>query len=310
MTRVLITGGLGFMGWNFVSFLLQNNRATQLRIVDNLSYAANTQLLDSLPTGVEFYESDIRDFETMIRVSKGCDVIFNFAAETHNDSSISRPNDFVSTNVLGVASLLSAARANDVHFHQVSTDEVYGDLPLDSKELFTELSPLRPSSPYSASKASAELLVQAWVRTFGVRASISNSSNNFGPLQHPEKFIPRMISLLQAGNRPQLYGHGLNERDWLYVDDHSSGVWEIYKSSVLGEKFNISASQVRSNHQIVQLLNQSFGAPPDFVEYIEDRPGHDQKYALSSQKLRQVTKWVPSGPSIEDWISNLRRPSN
>jgi dTDP-glucose 4,6-dehydratase len=306
--KVVVTGGLGFMGAHFVAYLHKNNLANSIVVFDNLSYAADESRLSELPkSSYSLVVGDIRNAETVKQVTKGADYVFNFAAETHNDNSLSRPLDFLQSNFMGVANLLEASRIHGFHLHQVSTDEVYGDLPLGSSERFTESFRYRPSSPYSASKASGDLLVLSWVRSFGVKATITNSANNYGDFQHPEKLIPRSISLIRKGARPELYGNGRNVRDWVNVDDHSSAVWAVASSAKNGSQYLVSSGQLMSNLELVSAINLSFGRRADDLEFISDRPGHDLMYASSAEKIREEIGWRPVGKSVREWLESLAR---
>ena len=217
----------------------------------------------------------------------------HFAAESHNDNSIAHPRPFLKTNVEGTFTLLQAARKHGVRFHHISTDEVYGDLALDDPSRFTERTPYNPSSPYSSTKASSDMLVRAWTRTYGIKATISNCSNNYGPRQHIEKFIPRQITNILSGIRPKLYGDGRNVRDWIHVDDHSSAVWEILTRGTIGETYLIGADGGRSNIDVLRLILRAMGRAEDDFDWVRDRPGHDRRYAIDSSKLRAELGWRP-----------------
>jgi dTDP-glucose 4,6-dehydratase len=221
------------------------------------------------------------------------DAVVHLAAESHNDNSLADPTPFVQTNVVGTFTLLEAARRHGVRFHHVSTDEVYGDLPLDSPERFTPATPYNPSSPYSSTKAGSDLLVRAWVRSFGVAATISNCSNNDGPYQHVEKFIPRQITNLIDGLRPRLYGAGRNVRDWIHVTDHNAAVWDILERGRIGETYLIGADGEKSNLEVVRTLLEIFGRDPDDFDHVNDRPGHDLRYAIDASRLRTELGWAP-----------------
>lgn len=223
----------------------------------------------------------------------GHDAIVHFAAESHNDNSIANPEPFITTNVEGTFQLLEAARKHDVRFHHISTDEVYGDLALDDPYKFTESTPYKPSSPYSASKAASDQLVRAWVRTYGLRATISNCSNNYGPYQHVEKFIPRQITSIMEGVRPKLYGTGKNVRDWIHTEDHSSAVWEILTRGRIGETYLIGADGEMSNIAVMRMILRLMGCTEDAFDWVRDRPGHDRRYAIDSSKLRAELGWKP-----------------
>jgi dTDP-glucose 4,6-dehydratase len=312
--KVLITGGLGFMGSDMVRFLVSESLVSELRIFDNFSYSADSSRIASVSKHAEVIKGDLRNLDQVMHATSNVDLVINFAAETHNDNSLLRPLDFLETNTIGVANLLEAGRKNDFRLHQVSTDEVFGDMPVGANERFTESSVLSPSSPYSASKAAAELLCLAWARSFDADVTISNSSNNFGPMQHQEKFIPRMISLIREGKAPELYGDGSNVRDWIYVRDHSRAVWTIAKHANSGDRVIVSSEQTRSNLQVLEAINAAFGHGRENVRFVEDRPGHDRQYASDASYLRAKFGWTPTGPAIEAWISEtvadneLRKP--
>jgi dTDP-glucose 4,6-dehydratase len=227
------------------------------------------------------------------------DAVVHYAAESHNDNSLEDPGPFIRTNIVGTFTLLEAVRKHGKRFHHVSTDEVYGDLELDDLKRFTEDTPYNPSSPYSASKAGSDHLVRAWVRSFGLRATISNCSNNYGPWQHIEKFIPRQITNVIMGGRPKLYGDGLNVRDWIHADDHSSAVWTILNDGEIGETYLIGADGEKNNLEVVQLILKHFGRPQDDFDHVTDRAGHDRRYAIESGKLRQELGWQPTYQDFE-----------
>ena len=229
----------------------------------------------------------------MDRLFAEADACVHFAAESHNDNSIADPEPFLETNVRGTYTLLEAARRHDVRFHHISTDEVYGNLALDDPARFTEETPYHPSSPYSSTKAASDMLVRAWVRTYGVRATISNCSNNYGPRQHVEKFIPRQITNILRGERPKLYGDGRNVRDWIHVDDHSSAVWEILTRGRVGETYLIGADGERSNIDVLRAILETMEQPADAFDWVKDRPGHDRRHAIDSTKLRTELGWHP-----------------
>jgi dTDP-glucose 4,6-dehydratase len=291
------------MGSHFVRHLLNENLAEKVAVFDNLSYSSDRHRLQGYESRFIFIEGDLRESAKLNSATDGFDIVFNFAAETHNDNSLERPLDFIQTNIVGTSNLLEAARLNGFHLHQVSTDEVYGDLPLGSPDRFTETSSFNPSSPYSASKAASDHLVKAWARSFGVRATITNSANNFGSGQHPEKLIPRTISLIRSGRPPELYGKGKNVRDWIHVDDHSRAVWLVATQGTAGESYLVSANQLISNLELVQMINGAFGKPRDLFEFISDRPGHDLQYSSDSAKLRDELSWSPNAPSLEEWLN-------
>lgn len=312
--HILVTGGCGFIGANFVRYVARNHPDVHVTVLDKLTYAGNPENIAGLPRSqVELVVGDICDTALLNRLVPECDAIVHFAAESHNDNSIANPEPFIATNVEGTMRLLEAARAYDVRFHHISTDEVYGDLALDDPERFTERSPYRPSSPYSASKAASDHLVRAWVRTYGLRATISNCSNNYGPYQHVEKFIPRQITSILEGMRPKLYGTGANVRDWIHVDDHSSAVWEILTRGSIGETYLIGADGERSNIDVLRMILRLMGQPEDAFDWVCDRPGHDRRYAIDPTKLRTELGWRPAHTDFErgmqgviDWYTNHR----
>jgi dTDP-glucose 4,6-dehydratase len=311
---VLVTGGCGFIGSNFVHWVVENQPGVRVVVLDALTYAGRLDnIQDVLGGRVSFVHGDIRDAELLDRVVPGCDAIVHFAAESHNDNSIADPEPFVSTNVMGTFRLLEAARKYDVRFHHISTDEVYGDLALDDPERFVEERAYRPSSPYSSSKASSDLLVRAWHRTYGVRATISNCSNNYGPYQHVEKFIPRQVTNILEGVRSKLYGDGRNVRDWIHTGDHSSAVWTILTRGRLGETYLVGADGERDNITVLRDILRVMGRPEDDFDWVRDRPGHDRRYAIDSSKLRRELGWRPEHTDFEsglrqvvDWYAGHR----
>ena len=292
--NILVTGGCGFIGSNFVHYVVNTHPDVHITVLDALTYAGNIENIKGLPEDrVTFMHGNICDADLLDRLIPGHDAIVNYAAESHNDNSIANPAPFLETNVDGTFKLLQAARKYDVRYHHISTDEVYGDLALDDPHRFTEETPYNPSSPYSSTKASSDLLVRAWHRTFGVKATISNCSNNYGPYQHVEKFIPRQITNILEGQRPKLYGDGLNVRDWIHTDDHSSAVWTILTKGVIGETYLIGADGERNNITVLKSILRAMGQPEDAFDLVKDRPGHDRRYAIDSTKLRTQLGWQP-----------------
>jgi dTDP-glucose 4,6-dehydratase len=291
--RILVTGGAGFIGSNFVHHAAAHSDA-QLTVLDKLTYAASPEALDGLPDEqVRLVVGDITDAPLVDRLVAEHDAVVHFAAESHNDNSLSDPGPFVQTNLVGTFNVLEAVRKAGIRLHHISTDEVYGDLEIDDPARFTEQTPYNPSSPYSSTKAGSDLLVRAWVRSFGVQATISNCSNNYGPWQHVEKFIPRQVTNVIAGGRPKLYGAGLNVRDWIHAEDHSSAVLEILERGRIGETYLIGADGERSNLEVVRLILRHFGRPEDDFDHVNDRPGHDLRYAIDATKLRTELGWEP-----------------
>ncbi|WP_029151067.1 dTDP-glucose 4,6-dehydratase [Microbacterium indicum] len=293
MMHLLVTGGAGFIGSNFVHYVLENTDH-RVTVLDKLTYAGNRESLAGLPESrFELVVGDIADAALVDDLFARVDAVVHYAAESHNDNSLDDPRPFLDTNVIGTYTLLEAARRHDVRLHHVSTDEVYGDLELDDPNRFTERTPYNPSSPYSSTKAASDLLVRAWVRSFGVRATISNCSNNYGPYQHVEKFIPRQITNVIRGVRPKLYGAGENVRDWIHADDHSSAVLTILEKGVIGETYLIGADGEESNKQVVETILELMGQPADAYDHVTDRAGHDMRYAIDSTRLRTDLGWKP-----------------
>ena len=291
---IIVTGGCGFIGSNFVHYVVKNHPEVHVTVLDKLTYAGNRENIAGLPADrVELVVGDICDAALLDRLVPGHDAIVHYAAESHNDNSIADPEPFLHTNVEGAFRLLEAVRKHGVRYHHVSTDEVYGDLALDDPARFTEETPYRPSSPYSSTKAASDHLVRAWHRTFGVRATISNCSNNYGPYQHVEKFIPRQITNILDGVRPKLYGDGRNVRDWIHTDDHSSAVWTILTKGEMGETYLIGADGEKSNIDVLRAILERMGKPADDFDWVRDRPGHDRRYAIDSTKLRRELGWEP-----------------
>lgn len=282
------------MGSNFVRWVLAHQPSVHVTVLDRLTYAGNRANLADLPESrCSFVQGDICDAALVDALFANVDACVHYAAETHNDNSIVASQPFIRTNVEGTRVLLEAARKHSVRFHHISTDEVYGDLALDDPRKITETTPYCPSSPYSASKAASDMLVRAWFRTYGVPVTISNCSNNYGPYQHVEKFIPRQITNLLSGRRPKLYGDGLHVRDWIYVEDHSRAVWEILTKGRLGETYLIGASGERSNLEVLRLILKGIGKEPDDFDWVRDRPGHDRRYAIDATKLQTELGWQP-----------------
>lgn len=298
----IITGGAGFIGSNFVRYVIGNTDAT-VTVLDKMTYAGNRESLRGLPRDrVRLVIGDITDRDLVDSLVKAADAIVHYAAESHNDNSLHDPRPFLETNVIGTYILLESARKHDVRFHHVSTDEVYGDLTIEGSERFSESTAYNPSSPYSSTKAGSDLLVRAWVRSFGLNATISNCSNNYGPYQHVEKFIPRQITNLIDGVKPRLYGEGLNVRDWIHAEDHSRAVYKILKDGSPGETYLIGADGEHSNLEVLQLILSAFQKPADWFERVADRPGHDRRYAIDSSKLRGELGWEPVHSNFEEGL--------
>ena len=299
MSTILVTGGAGFIGANFVYYLLERYPSDRVVCVDSLTYAGNLSTLERALADPRFvfYKQDIRDragIDAVFEAEKP-DAVVNFAAESHVDRSIESPEIFLETNILGAQVMMDACLAHgNVRFHQVSTDEVYGDLPLDRPDLlFTEDTPLHTSSPYSASKAAADLLTQAYCRTYGLAATISRCSNNYGPYQFPEKFIPLLIANCLADKPLPVYGKGLNVRDWLYVTDHCRAVDLILRRGRIGQVYNIGGHNEMRNIDIARLICLALGKPESLITYVTDRKGHDLRYAIDPEKIHGELGWLP-----------------
>lgn len=297
--KILVTGGAGFIGGNFVHYMVNTYPEDMIVNLDLLTYAGNLETLKSVEDkpNYKFYKGDIadRDFIMDLFEKEKFDVVINFAAESHVDRSITNPELFVHSNVLGTVTLLDASRKFGVkRYHQVSTDEVYGDLPLDRPDLFfTEETPLHTSSPYSSSKASADLFVMAYYRTFGLPVTISRCSNNYGPYQFPEKLIPLMISRALADEELPVYGKGENVRDWLHVLDHCTAIDLIVRNGKVGEVYNVGGHNERTNLEVVKTVLRALDKPETLIKYVTDRPGHDRRYAIDPKKLETELGWKP-----------------
>lgn len=299
MKKMLITGGAGFIGSNFIHYILSKYNDYQVINLDKLTYAANLDNLKDIEDNknYRFIHEDIADQEFIFKLfeNEKFDIVINFAAESHVDNSILNPQIFTITNILGTQVLLDACRKYNIkRFHQVSTDEVYGELPLDDNSiLFTEKTPLNPSSPYSASKASADMLVKSYYRTYSLPITISRCSNNYGPYQHLEKLIPLMISKAINNDNLPVYGNGLNVRDWLHVYDHCTAIDLIIHEGKIGEIYNIGGNNEKSNIDVVKIILKELGKSEKLIKYVNDRPGHDLRYAIDSTKIKTSLNWKP-----------------
>ncbi len=297
--KILVTGGAGFIGSNFIYYMLEKHPGYKVVCLDALTYAGNLETLDEATKNPDFkfVKGDITDREAVRKLflEEKFDVVVNFAAESHVDRSIEEPEVFLKTNILGTQVLMDASREYDVkRYHQVSTDEVYGDLPLDRPELFfTEETPIHTSSPYSASKAASDLLVMAYHRTYGFPATISRCSNNYGPYHFPEKLIPLMIANALADKSLPVYGEGLNIRDWLYVKDHCSAIDLIIHNGRVGEVYNIGGHNEKANIDVVKTILRELGKPESLITYVTDRKGHDMRYAIDPTKIHTELGWLP-----------------
>lgn len=302
--RMLVTGGAGFIGSNFVHHTVRTRPDVQVTVLDALTYAGNEHSLDEVAGSVTFAKGDIADPDIVDALVKDVDLVVHFAAESHNDNSLHDPWPFVRTNVIGTYQLLEAVRRHGVRYHHISTDEVYGDLELDDPAKFTPQTPYNPSSPYSSTKASSDLLVRAWARSFGVQATISNCSNNYGPYQHVEKFIPRQVTNVLDGIRPKLYGTGENVRDWIHVDDHNAAVWAIIEKGRIGETYLIGADGEQDNKTVIELILELMGQDPKAYDHVNDRPGHDLRYAIDASRLRTELGWEPRFTTFREGLAD------
>ncbi|MBQ3426739.1 MAG: dTDP-glucose 4,6-dehydratase [Clostridia bacterium] len=295
--KIIVTGGAGFIGGNFVHHIVNKYPDYDIIVLDKLTYAGNLETLDPVMDKIKFVKADIADREAVYKLFEETkpDIVVNFAAESHVDRSIEDPEIFLKTNILGTQVLMDACRKYGIkRYHQVSTDEVYGDLPLDRPDLFfTEETPIHTSSPYSASKASADLLVQAYYRTYGLPVTISRCSNNYGPYHFPEKLIPLMIANALADKPLPVYGEGLNVRDWLYVEDHCRAIDMIIHSGRVGEVYNIGGHNEKTNIYIVKKILELLGKPESLITYVTDRKGHDLRYAIDPTKIHNELGWLP-----------------
>jgi dTDP-glucose 4,6-dehydratase len=300
--RLLVTGGAGFIGSNFVHQTVRERPDVRVTVLDALTYAGDRTSLAPVADAITLVEGSITDAPLVDRLVGESDLVVHFAAESHNDNSLNDPSPFVQTNVVGTFTLLEAVRKHGTRFHHISTDEVYGDLELDDPAKFTASTPYNPSSPYSSTKAGSDLLVRAWARSFGVQATISNCSNNYGPYQHIEKFIPRQITNLIDGVRPKLYGAGLNVRDWIHVEDHNAAVWSIIDKGRPGETYLIGADGEKNNLEVVRTLLEIFGRDAEDFDHVTDRPGHDLRYAIDASTLRDELGWTPRYTDFRDGL--------
>ena len=307
---IIVTGGAGFIGSNFIFHMMKHHSEYRVVCLDKLTYAGNIHTLEPVMKNdhFRFIKLDICDRAGVYELfeEETPDIVVNFAAESHVDRSIASPKIFLQTNIIGTSVLMDACRKYGTRFHQVSTDEVYGDLPLISNAMFTEESPLKPSSPYSSSKASADLLVLAYHRTYGLPVTISRCSNNYGPYQFPEKLIPLMI-LNAIENKPlPVYGQGLNVRDWMYVEDHCKAIDMILHHGKIGEVYNIGGHNEMRNIDIVKMICRELGKSESLIEFVEDRKGHDLRYAIDNTKIQRTLGWQPE-VKFEDGIQRTIR---
>jgi len=291
--RLLVTGGAGFIGANFVHSTLRERPQVSITVLDAMTYAGSRESLADVDDEIRMVEGDVADAALVDALVAEADAVVHFAAETHVDNSLADPEPFLAANVVGTFAVLEAVRRHGVRLHHVSTDEVYGELALDDPKRFTADTPYNPSSPYSATKAAADMLIRGWVRSYGVAATISNCSNNYGPYQHVEKFIPRQITNVLTGRRPKLYGTGANVRDWIHVDDHNSAVWRIVDDGVPGRTYLIGANGEHDNLTVMRMILSLMGRDPDGFDHVTDRAGHDLRYAIDPTGLSNELGWAP-----------------
>src|SRR5512133_498702 len=291
--KMLVTGGAGFIGSNFVHYTVDRLARYEVTVLDALTYAGNEANLAPSADKIEFVKGNICDADLVDALVARCDVVVNFAAESHNDNSLRNPWPFVHTNIVGTYTLLEAVRRHGKRYHHISTDEVFGDLALDETRKFDESTPYNPSSPYSATKAGSDHLVRAWVRSFGVQATLTNCANNYGPYQHVEKMIPRQITNVLIGRKPRLYGAGVNVREWTHVDDHNAAVHLVLEKGRIGDTYLIGSGDERSNREVFELILELMGKPRDWYDHVNDRAGHDLRYSNDSTKIRAELGWSP-----------------
>ena len=303
--RILVCGGLGFIGLNFVKLLYELRPNWQMTVLDKQTYAAHDPSELAKFGSPRFIKGDICDRKLVNELVRDSEGVINFAAETHNDNSIAGPDIFFETNVIGVLSLAEACRRYSTRLHHISTDEVFGDTPLESHDTFNKESPYRPSSPYSASKASADLLLRAWHRTYGLPVTISNCTNNFGEFQHSEKLIPATVRRIASGLQPRIYGDGNNVRDWIHVRDHCRGILLAFEKGNLGHTYLFGASDEVSNVALAKALIRASGQVELGIEFVTDRPGHDSRYALDWSQSQKELGWNPTEPKVLDSLQDL-----
>jgi dTDP-glucose 4,6-dehydratase len=300
--RLLVTGGAGFIGANFVHTTVREHPEDTVTVLDAMTYAGSRESLAPVEKDIRLIQGDVTDAELVSQLVAESDAVVHFAAETHVDNSLADPASFVRANVMGTFTILEAIRRYGVRLHHVSTDEVYGDLALDDPQRFTESTPYNPSSPYSSTKAASDMLVRGWVRSYGVRATISNCSNNYGPYQHVEKFIPRQITNVLTGRRPKLYGEGANVRDWIHVEDHNDAVRLILTRGQAGRTYLIGAGGERDNLSVLRTLLELMGRDPDDFDHVVDRAGHDLRYAIDPTSLCDELSWAPKHTDFSEGL--------
>ncbi len=300
--KLLVTGGAGFIGANFVHYTLKHKPDYEITVLDLLTYAGDESTLEPIKDKITFVKGDICDKELVGKLIGETDIVVHFAAESHNDNSLRNPWPFVQTNLVGTATILEAVRTHGKRLHHISTDEVYGDLEIGSPEKFTEQTPYNPSSPYSSTKAGSDLLVKAWVRSFGVKATLSTCCTNYGPYQHIEKFIPRQITNILSGITPKLYGTGEQVRDWIHVDDHNAAVHTILDKGKIGELYLIGANGEENNKTVIETILELMGKDKTAYDHVNDRPGHDQRYAIDNSKIVRELGWQPEYTNLKEGL--------
>jgi dTDP-glucose 4,6-dehydratase len=300
--RLLVTGGAGFIGANFVHATVRDYPNDAVTVLDAMTYASTRESLAPVEDDIRLVEGDVTDADLVSKLVAESDAVAHFAAETHVDNSLADPASFLRANVIGTFTILEAVRQHNVRLHHVSTDEVYGDIALDDPHRFTESTPYNPSSPYSSTKAASDMLVRGWVRSYGVRATISNCSNNYGPYQHVEKFIPRQITNVLTGRRPKLYGKGANVRDWIHVHDHNDAVRRILDGGQPGRTYLIGAEGERDNLWVLRTLLELMGRAPDDFDHVDDRAGHDIRYAIDPSQLSSELGWAPKHTDLTEGL--------
>ena len=305
--KLVVTGGLGFIGSNFINYWLSNHPDDEIVNVDKVTYAANfDNISEPNSENYRFVKADINDKKVMEEVISASDTVINFAAESHVDNSIASPEEFLKSNYMGVFNILELVRKYDKIFHQVSTDEVYGSLSLNSPDRFDENSCYNPKNPYSSTKAAADFLIRAYVNTYGIKATISNCSNNFGPNQHPEKLIPKTILNAISNHRIQIYGSGEQVRDWIYVEDHCRALDLVLHKGRIGETYLVSSENEMRNIDVVNKILSILDAPSNLTEHVNDRPGHDKRYALNPEKIQKELGWSPRDNFEEALVKTIK----
>ena len=312
---MIVTGGLGFIGSNFINYWMSQYPEDHIINIDKMTYASDPANISDPNNGnYQFVKADILDKERIGELVRDSDTIINFAAESHVDNSISSPEQFLQSNYMGVFNLLEYVRKYDLRFHQVSTDEVYGSLPLNSSDSFDEHSPYNPRNPYSATKAAADFLVRSYVNTYGIKATISNCSNNFGPNQHPEKLIPKTILNAIDGKKIPVYGNGLQIRDWIFVEDHCTALDLVLKKGKIGETYLVSSRSEKRNIDVVKEILGILNLPEKLIEFVEDRPGHDVRYSINPKKIEEKLGWKPKhnfknalNLTVEHYVKNISK---